>query len=293
MLQIHSRHLAAFSLLVSSWLWLSIATATEPSFAELERNAHAGDVESLFRLGQAYGDGTYRREDVEVDLLRSFTYHKRAAEAGHAISASILGTLYHNGRGGIEKDMDAAVLWWEKAAALDNVSAHESLVQHYMRNGAGYKPDVERANAWSRKLVALRMKAAKTGDPAAQYALGRYYSYALHGVEPSAEKSIEWYRKSGEGGFLDAQTRLGEYYANGTMVAPDIHEALRWLDMAAEQGDQRSRGNARQLRAFLQKQAQQAEVDAQKARISAQRAQQQAQKKRMQELTSGRAEQAK
>ena len=48
------------------------------------------------------------------DFQAAFNHWKSAAEAGEARAQFNLGTLYDDGRG-VERDLSAAMAWWEKA----------------------------------------------------------------------------------------------------------------------------------------------------------------------------------
>jgi len=59
----------------------------------------------------------YRHSDLglEQSLKRSFQLFERAAAQGHAASQLTLGNCYHTGDG-VDKDHEAAVLWYRTAA---------------------------------------------------------------------------------------------------------------------------------------------------------------------------------
>lgn len=78
------------------------------------------------------------------------------------------------------------------------------------------------------------------GHAQAQY----YYSGHLE-QNRQVETALSWLQKSAEGGYKEAQRKLGEIYSDTGMakkfgVAPDVQAAEKWYLLAAEQGDKRS-----------------------------------------------------
>ena len=51
-------------------------------------------------------------------------------------------------------------------------------------------------------------------------------------------RGVEWYRKSAEAGNADAQCRLGGMYGTGDGVEQDQAGGIKWLQLAAVQGDE-------------------------------------------------------
>ena len=74
---------------------------------------------------------------------------------------------------------------------------------------------------------------AETGEPAAQYALGRVYETG-DGVAADPASARQWIRKSAEQGYAPAQYELGGFY---TRKGPqqDFAMAADWLHRAATQ----------------------------------------------------------
>lgn len=81
--------------------------------------------------------------------------------------------------------------------------------------------------------------AAEKGDPEAQYRFGQNYYGQF-----KFSQAVEWFRKSADQGFVDAQYTLGQMLMDGRAKSvPDSlpvprapHEAIKWLLLAANQG---------------------------------------------------------
>jgi TPR repeat protein len=95
--------------------------------------------------------------------------------------------------------------------------------------------------AGSPDMPALQ-KAAKEGDAAAQFQLGRAY-YRGNGVERDPQKALELIRKAADAGNPDAIDSMGFFYANGEIVQLDENQAVEWFRRGAEAGSARSKLN--------------------------------------------------
>lgn len=79
------------------------------------------------------------------------------------------------------------------------------------------------------------LAAAKAGDSAAQYSLGRLY-FAGEGVRQSSAEALHWYRRAAEQGHAAAQYQLGVWSEFGWELPADGAQAERWYLRAARQG---------------------------------------------------------
>ena len=78
-------------------------------------------------------------------------------------------------------------------------------------------------------------KSAEQGFVDAQLALGLCYSDGL-GTEQSDEKAVFWYRKSADAGNAVGQCAVGKCYMNGKGVNRSPIDAVDWFRKSAEQG---------------------------------------------------------
>jgi len=93
--------------------------------------------------------------------------------------------------------------------------------------------------------------AAEAGDAAAEAKLAESYSY-----HNDPAQTVIWYRKSAMQGYLPAQAALGETllwrWRMGITLKPEARyvigaEALKWISLAAGQGNKQSQANLAQL----------------------------------------------
>ncbi|KAG0275213.1 hypothetical protein BGZ96_003878, partial [Linnemannia gamsii] len=85
------------------------------------------------------------------------------------------------------------------------------------------------------KNVARTMMNARLGDNKARVALGDMYRDG-RGVRQDYEAAMDWYRKSADQRYAEAQCRVGLLYHNGQGVRRTYDIALDWYRKAADQG---------------------------------------------------------
>jgi uncharacterized protein len=90
--------------------------------------------------------------------------------------------------------------------------------------------------------IAALQKAAKDGDAAAQFQLGRAY-YRGNGVEKDPNKALELIRQAADAGDVDAIDSMGFFYTSGELVKMDEVEAVKWFRRGVEAGSARSKLN--------------------------------------------------
>ena len=134
-------------------------------------------------------------EDREIENLQAIQQRMQtAAEQGHAEAQYRLGNMYRDGLG-VERDLEAAIHWYELAAEQGNANAQYHLGDMY-REGLGVERDLE-------ETIRLYMLAADQGHAEAQHHLGNMYRDGV-GVARNLEEANRWYRRATEQGFIQA-----------------------------------------------------------------------------------------
>jgi TPR repeat protein len=82
-------------------------------------------------------------------------------------------------------------------------------------------------------------KSAEQGYAEAQSILGECY-FVGTGVEKNECEAFKWYKKAADQGLVEGEYFVGVFYEKGVGVSKDHKEAFIWLNKAAEQGDCRS-----------------------------------------------------
>jgi localization factor PodJL len=84
--------------------------------------------------------------------------------------------------------------------------------------------------------------AALKGDPAAAYEIGLRFAEGK-GVAPDLDQAAKWYDRAAQAGVVPAIFRLGTFYEKGLSVRKDIDIARRYYVQAAERGNAKAMHN--------------------------------------------------
>lgn len=150
------------------------------------------------------------------------------AMAGSPEAQHDLGAIYIAGHGGVERNLERAVMWFEKAAAqgIANASYNLGVLYH---QGMGVEADLDKAIEWYKK-------AASQNHPEAQYNLGIAYIEGI-GVPYKPEQAVTHFKQAAESGVVEAAYNLGLIYENGLLGQPQPKDALMWYKSAADAGN--------------------------------------------------------
>ncbi|MDD3227787.1 MAG: MobP3 family relaxase [Oscillospiraceae bacterium] len=140
-----------------------------------------------------------------------------------------LGWMLLNGVG-TEKDIPAALEYFEESAKLGNPFASYQLAKYILA-------DESSAPIRVREAVGYLRHAADCGNPFAQYALGKLYIEGNRIPKNIPEALRLLTLAAGQGNDL-AMYRLGKLYLSGEDVPKDAVAALKWMTAAAEKNNQ-------------------------------------------------------
>ena len=191
------------------------------------RSADEGYKYAQYSLAGLY----LRGKGVPQDYEKSRHLYTQAAKQRFPYAAFELGKLYRDGLG-CDADTSAAARWFREAYAgfrsLERDS-HDDKLQYrigwMLLHGVGAEKNESEARTWFEK-------AAKMGNPNAQYSLAKLIlSDPAAGVEQTAA-AIGWLTKAAEAGQDAAQYAIGKFYRN-----TDPAKAAAWFQRAAESGN--------------------------------------------------------
>ena len=200
-----------------------------PPFSKIMLLAGAFAFGALPALGQSLSEGFDAAQSG--DYATALENFEQLAGQGNAAAQFNLGIMYDNGEGVPQND-SKAFEWYRKAAGQGFAAAQRNLGNMY-RNGNGVPQNDSKAVEWFRE-------AAEQGYADAQVNLGYMYDNGK-GVRQNDFKAVEWYRKAAEQGLADAQYGLGMVYSIGIGVSRNPVMAYVASNLAAAQGDERSR----------------------------------------------------
>lgn len=177
---------------------------------------------------EAYGygdeeDGQLLKQIVNEDDLvdgqiNTTKIYNEAAEAGEAHALFKIGNAY------IDKDINKAVEYWQKASDMGSNYAKCNLARYFRQE----KKDYHKANA-------LFEEAALNGIEEAQQALAESYYYGF-GVEKDVAKAWEWNEKALNLGYTPARYLLAVMCLQNSLaeILPDkVMRGMSYMEMAA------------------------------------------------------------
>lgn len=155
----------------------------------------------------------------------AFAYLKKAADAGMAGAASLVGNMYYHGEG-TGKNPSEAFKYFEKAAELNDPAGMEGLADCY-RTGVGTGVFQERAFNLYAEL--------KDPSPRVMYILGCYYNEGISTAK-DPKKAAELFEKAATKGNVFAQAVLGiaHYEGSAPFEEKDFDKAYSYLTKALE-----------------------------------------------------------
>lgn len=226
----------------------------EAAITWLQVSADSGYGPALFKLGQAYIDAEWVKEDKQKALglkfkaipalmaaekesddevwlclglhyaftgqyPRALELLKKAAGQKNGEALMGLGALYENGYG-VPKDLTESEKWFIAAANTNNLQAIHYLADQYA-NGTFEKNKTQQAN-WLGK-------AALNGSAAAYFELGELFH--------NEEKAIRFFLNSANLGHKNGMYRAANYYLYGfDIIKPDFSKGMEMMEAAVKEG---------------------------------------------------------
>nr|WP_174506718.1 tetratricopeptide repeat protein [Acinetobacter sp. Marseille-Q1620] len=111
---------------------------------------------------------------------------------------------------------------------------------------ADYIPQKQSTSAMAAQYAHMGVndlqRAAKAGQPAAQFYLGMHYQYGKD-VAKDPKQAFTWYKAAADQGITSAQLNVGRMYADGVGVSKNETLARQYFEKAASRGDNRASFN--------------------------------------------------
>jgi FOG: TPR repeat, SEL1 subfamily len=165
---------------------------------------------------------------IERDMNKAIEYYEEALELGSSIVATYLSTIYLNGEG-VEKDYKKALNYALKAAE-DGDGKGMVIAGNIYLNGFGVDVDYTKA-------LEYFQAAADVDEPLGYNYLGDLY-FNGYGVEQDYAKAVEYYEKAVEMDCAQACLNLGRMYYEGLGVQKDLAKTKVILEKGAALGNQ-------------------------------------------------------
>uniref|UniRef100_A0A7S4UA39 Uncharacterized protein n=1 Tax=Guillardia theta TaxID=55529 RepID=A0A7S4UA39_GUITH len=245
---------------------INYAKALEAYSAAAKLGSHAATA----LLGEMYKHGL----GVEPDLQKAISHFNASAEHGDPTAQRNLAMLYASGIG-VEENQALAVLYYHFASISGDYLGQLAMGYRHM-HGVGvpkncqtaveyYLPAVEavvrdvqqfrpppmmeryplaqdaggktRAVDLDEDVVNYYQYSAARGDAAAQVALGQLYYFGARGIEQNYAEALRWYELAAEQGDPNALGHIGNMYVQGIHVEPNNETALKYFRQGAEKGN--------------------------------------------------------
>ena len=179
------------------------------------------------KLQYRLGQMLYTGTGTEKDVEAALGYFEKSARLGNVHAQYMLGKIYLDADGGHENAAQA-VRWLTKSADGENALAQYALGKLY-RDGSHVEKDIPKA-------IVLFTQAAQQKNSYAAYALGMLYLQE-ESIPKDVGAAVKWLEKSAELGNQFAQYTLAKLYLFGKDVPKDIPKALELFQKSAAQGN--------------------------------------------------------
>ena len=114
--------------------------------ADLRLAAGQGDVKAQFNLGTIYDEG---KEGVEQDDKEALKWYRLAAEQGDVEAQFNVGQMFRRGRGILKPDFQEAIRWYRRAAEQGHEESQVNLGGLYFIGKGGIPRDEVHAYKWT------------------------------------------------------------------------------------------------------------------------------------------------
>jgi len=187
---------------------------------ELQKDAQTGDLDSQFKLGIAYSNGTL---GLGTNFVKASQWFQKAANQGHARAQYNLAVILAEGWG-MEPDQEMATVWLFKAARQGVADA-----QYHFGIALIEDPETQP------QAIDFITKAAKQGFAEAELALAVFYSDGF-GVPKDDSKARTWCEKAAGQKLAKAQMTLGTFYQEGQGGPQNKELGFKFFELSAKQG---------------------------------------------------------
>jgi TPR repeat protein len=165
-----------------------------------------------------YSNSFVKNIEKDFELMLPF------AKKGHALIQNQIGVMYESGNG-VNKNIQEALIWYEKAAKQKNPWALYNLGEiYYMGTHVGQNYT---------KAFEYYKESASLGNYKAQNVLANMYLDGK-GTTPDLKQAIYWYEKSAEQNYHWGLTNLAHMYQQGQGVEKDLNKAISYYEKGSE-----------------------------------------------------------
>ena len=216
---------------IGQMLYTGTGTPKDEGAAERywKKSAELGNVDAQCALAKLWLENRSQPIEKIIGML------EKAVSADHAAAQYTLGKIYA-GDYGIPKNVQKAIVLFQRAAEQKNDYAAYRLGKIYLQGEAGISRNMEEGMRWLEE-------AAQNNNSYAQYLLGKIYLYGLYEVKQDREKATRYLQESSAQGNSYAQKLLAQmdlpYWGDPFRI---VLALLRYLAELMEQDYRKASG---------------------------------------------------
>lgn len=187
--------------------------------------AQKGNANAQYQVASAYLNG---KMGLSKNKDKALIWLEKAAKNNHREAQYLLGSLYYNGSP-VKRDLETAKFWLSKSAK-SGVENAKVLINAINEDGKPNSKE-QRRNTSTNDLF---LASANKGDREAQFKVGLMYLKGNDGFPKDQDKALHWFNKAASQDHTNAQFEMGMmYYKPGS----DDNETARSLLLkAADKG---------------------------------------------------------
>ena len=218
----------------------------------LKNAAENGHAKAQFMYGSLLiNPSAMDVSSVAQDVSAGIDWMQKSAAQSFGMAECTLATFYAQGIG-VEKDLAKAKDLYERALehgglmkdmeddARKMLAELESAIDSSKETSEEYPGIDENASEEDKvEFKELYLK-AQNGDSDAQYRLGVRLSLGRYGASKNRRLASDWYKKSADGGNIEAMVSLADYYKDGEVDGKNLDDAIGLYKKAALAGDWRA-----------------------------------------------------
>ncbi len=181
----------------------------------LTKLAKQNNPDAYYYLGLIYTDNKLQYYDIKIGLSHLST----AINLGHSQAMHRMGVMHDNGIG-VQQDALMAKDWYRKAKRATKPNQAKTTFYKQKNNKL---EEVEYD-----ELFQDLLKQAKGGNAEVQYRVAKIFDEGYL-IPRDLTKALEWYEKSAQNNYEEAQFTMGYFYCRGIGVEKNLKLANDWL----------------------------------------------------------------
>lgn len=192
-------------------------------FAEAERQEEVKNEKLLKKAELLFLN--YKIDSAEPLLLE-------LSNKGNPYARYMLGLIYENGYGGLEKNVSNAIDIFADLCDFGEVLSCIHFLSFYINNDE-IKKLIPILNE---RIMETLDDLKKSDDPLIQYEVANYYN-CENSEQIDHKTAILFYQKAAEQGYWKALTTLGDIFLTGNNCVPNVKKAIQYYEKAGIKGD--------------------------------------------------------